>query len=156
RLDPGGAEARRPFLQPADLVAVRWVLGELEAFANAWTNHAPARIRPQGPVNLPPEEQTFDVELTTAVAHAMVGRAYAVAPLTAEQLADAADGLQRDANERPSFTAERVERAVQAVGGAPLRGRVERLLTDFAEQLWPHVGQDRIDPRYVEAVITAL
>ncbi|MEO1336664.1 MAG: DUF6178 family protein [Myxococcota bacterium] len=156
RLDPGAAEVRRPFLKPADLMAVRWVLDELEAFADAWSSHAPDRPDMPDAVNLPTEEQTFDVELTTALVHAMAERPYAIVPLTGQQLADTADGLRLDDRKRPLFSDEGIQRAVQAAGGAPIQSRVERCLAELAEQLWPHVGRDRIDPRYVEAVITAL
>lgn len=156
RPDPGAAEVRRPFLALADLEAVRWVLSELEGFLDAWAASPPDRPALPDDLNLPPEERTLDVEVATAAANVLLGRAYAVAALTGADLADLADQVRPGPGARPSFPADKVSVVVAAAGGAGAQGRLQRALGDLAEQLWAHVGQDRIDPRYVDGVLTVV
>ncbi len=155
-LDPGASEVRRPFASWADLTAVRWVLEDLERFVAAWTERPPARPDIEGEVNLPPEERTLDVELTTGAAMVVLGRPYAVAPFSANDLADLADLIRRDDGQSPRFPTDAVAAAIDVAGGRAMRYRVARALGGLAEQLWPHVGRDHIDPRFVDAVLTRL
>ena len=152
-LDGGAAEVRRAFESAADLVAARWVLRDLEAFVSAWAEHPPGRPTLPQTLNLPVEERTVDVELATAAANVVLGRRYAVAPLSATDLADLADGLTLDDERKPRFSAESLGRVVEAVGSP---ARVKRCLATLAEQLWAHVGRDRIDPRFIDAVLTLI
>ena len=155
RLDAGAAEVRRAFLTPADLAAVRWVLDDLEALADAFAESAPARPPLAGQVNLPLEERTLDVELATASANVMLGRSYAVVPLGGADLADLSDRIGLD-GDHPRFRASDVARATEAIGHSGLGSRLQRVLEQLAEELWPHVGRDRIDPRFLTTVLTDL
>ena len=154
-LDPGASEARRPFLSPADLGAARWALDDLEAFIEAWRQRPPQAFAEQGTVNLPPEERTLDVELATAAAAVILGHGYTVRPVTASELADLADRVTA-AQGRPQFSADTVAEVLDHAGGPRLERRVRRVLGALAEQLWPHAGRDRIDPRFIEAIVTAV
>ena len=155
-LDGGASEVRRPFLSWADLDAVRRVLEDLEQFLVVWGEHPPERPTLGDDVNLPPEERTLDVELATAGAASMLGRSYAVTPLTATDLADLADRVGLGDEGPPRFAVDAVGLAVQAGGGKRVHHRMVRALGAVAEQLWPHVGQERIDPRFVDAVLTRI
>lgn len=153
-LDAGAAEARRPFASWVDLRAVRWALDELEAFVEAWQAQPPDRPPLPVDINLPAAEHTFDVLLTTALAQVLRDEAYAVRPLRSTELADLADGITLDEAGTPGFGDEARMKAVHAAGGLALKPRVQRLLRALAEQLWPHVGRDRVDPRFVDVVLT--
>ena len=153
-LDDGAAEIRRPFLSLADLDAVRWVLTDLERFLDAWAQQPPGRPSLPDDLNLPLEERTIDVELATALANVLLGRPYAIAPLADADLADLADLVKLDDQQKPRFHADKIVAAVQAAGGPAVHGRVHRVLSGLCEQLWTHVGQDQIDPRFMDGVLT--
>ena len=155
-LDDGAAEVRRPFLSWADLVAVRWVLSDLEAFIDAWAASPPERAAMPKQVNLPVEERTIDIELATALARVILGGRYAIVPLSGAELADLADGLTLDSTQKARFSEAVLTRAIDAAGGPRVAPRVRRTAARLAEQLWPHVGRDRIDPRFIDAVLTDL
>ncbi len=107
---------------------------------------------------IPPEaERTIDVLIATAAARALAGGGFVPEPFDAEALADLADRLGVQGG--PRFGDADLERARATL--QPLEGEVavtvteavEGALVRLADALWPLVGVDRIDPRFVGVVL---
>ena len=147
----------RAFGGPDDVLWVDERITRLEGlFAGAETlgvlSHSPSGVI------VPPEaERTIDVLVATAAARAVLGEAFLPEPLGGEALADLADRLAAAGG--PVFTKADRLRALAPLDAleAPVRealvDEIEGALVRLADVLWPLVGVDRIDPRFVGVVL---
>lgn len=148
-LDPAGLGLSRAFSAPEELAAVHAWIDELEAlvaFVDARGLQAsPAEALPAAP------ERTLDVLAATALARRMLGQAAEARALDGAELSDLADGIALK-DGQPRFAPARVEAALSELPEL-LLPRAERWLCHLAEQLYPQVGSERVDARFVEGLL---
>ncbi len=151
RLDPEAPEEPRAFAQASDLDAVNLMLGDLEGLSLAMhARRAELQTASAGDANLPTEERTAQVFVTTAAAHVLLGAAPAATPIKASQLGALAKLLAEDA-----FEGAKVLDAVCGwfgTGEAAIARRVRIGLEDLAEVLRPLAGTP-IDPRFLSGLL---
>ncbi len=129
-------------------------LEDLEIAARALGGAAPEtpdRLEP------PAEERTFELWLTTGAAQALLGGAFALAPLDGPALRALTDRLA-SARDR-YFDPQPAIAALPGLASGPRSAvvrRIRRGLELLAEQLSPLVGASTIDPRFVGGVVRRL
>lgn len=156
-LNPEGVETRRPFRDPADLRATEAWLDELEALAGASVElEVFGGSLPEDVLPTEPSERDLDHRLSTQIAGRLLGQEETV-PL------NPAMGLALVDLVGLSFPSGRVDGAdalldawvaqVRPAYRGALRRRGETLLGLMAERLFPLVGQEDVDVRYLEGLL---
>lgn len=147
-----GLGQARAFTSPEDLAAVHAWLDELEALA-AFVREGALVATPTDALPAAPE-RSLDLLAATALCRRMLGQPATATALSDQELAELADGVEQRGGQARLPEARRV-RALEGLD-PKLAPRAERWLTDLATQLYPLVGADRLDPRFVEGVLRRL
>lgn len=151
RLDAAAAEEPRAFAQASDLDAVNVMLSDLEGLSLALhARRAELGTASEGDANLPAEERTAQVFITTAAAQVLLGHSATVAPVKSSELAALAELLKDDA-----FEGAKVLEAVSSwfeAGPDAIARRVRIGLEDLAEVLQPLAGTE-IEPRFLSGLL---
>lgn len=158
RLTEEGAENVRPFGGAEEVQgAERW-LASLLALAEGLSQLKDLSVD-ESIEALPAEplERDIDVRLTTASANALLGRGWGAVPLTPADLVELADrtALSDEAGRFGGVDelAATLTPSIQGPPRAELEVRVRSCLARLAQVLFPLLGQEEIDPRFVEGVL---
>ena len=155
-LDDARIEQERAIRSPSDLEALDRFLerreGLVEALADLgpWSSEPPAETLPEAD-----EDRDIDVVLTTLGARALLGGEPSLTPLSAEELLDLVDrsGVARGPLPGAHAAASAVAGLVPKERRSVLQSRVEHGLLGLAGQLFSLVGQEVLDPRYVQGIL---
>ncbi len=161
-LSPGAETDVRPFGREAERKAASQFLAHLEALLAAETHFKLVKKSEDLPETIYPQErfeQSLQVLYTTAAAQKLLGNSFAAQALDGEALLDLCDSLagigsaadaefpEIDVKLQASF-GELSEVSQKAMGHLVQKG-----LKQLAEQLWPLIGQETIDPRFIEGIL---